>query len=73
MNAAGMIDRARQRQNVEVDADLLTLLQREGLSARGFEAADSGVQEPAEPEARAHYPLAAAPIPVAPTEAEWIA
>ena len=57
MNAAPMIDLARQRQNVEADADLLTLLQREGLSGRGFEAADSGVHEPAEREARVHYPL----------------
>ena len=72
VNAAPMIDLARRRQNVEADADLLTLLQREGLSGRGFEAADSGVYEATEPEARAHYPLAAAPIPDA-TEAEWIA
>ena len=71
VNAALMIERCRARQNVECDAALLALLQREGLSARGYEAADSGFSEPPpEREARAHYPLE---TPAIATESEWVA
>ena len=71
VNAAPMLERCRARQNVECDAALLALLQREGLSARGYEAADSGaVEPPMEREARPHYPLG---TPIMATEGEWVA
>ena len=65
-----MVERRRARQNVECDAALFALLQREGLSARGYEAADSGAVESPEREARAHYPLE---TPMVATEGEWVA
>lgn len=67
VDAAPMIDACRARQDVPMDAELMALLQQEGLTARGYEATESPLRLGEERETRPHHPLDTR------MEGEWIA